>query len=185
MTNLLIKLFIKDHDNTKNSYVRENYGVFAGIIGIICNVILFSGKFFAGIITGAISITADAFNNLSDAGSSIVTLVGFKIAGKPADKDHPFGHGRIEYVAGLFVSLLILLMGFELGKSSIEKIINPEIVEFSLISIVILSFSIVLKCWMYFFNKTLSKKISSEAMMSTAKDSLSYTVATSAVVIVV
>ena len=138
MTNLLISLFIKDKENIKDSKVRNAYGKMAGIVGICCNIFLFATKFFAGIITGAISITADAFNNLSDAASSIITLVGFDIAGKPADEDHPFGHGRIEYVSGLVVAAAILLMGYELVRDSIGKIMHPEETEFTLLVAVIL-----------------------------------------------
>ena len=127
MTNLLISLFIKDKENVKDAKVRNAYGKMAGIVGICCNIFLFATKFFAGIITGAISITADAFNNLSDAASSIITLVGFGMAGKPADEDHPFGHGRMEYVSGLVVSILILMMGVELFKTSVEKVNHPSL----------------------------------------------------------
>jgi len=122
MTTFLIRLFIKDYENVKSQRVRQRYGQLGGAVGIVCNLVLFAAKFLAGLLTSSIAITADAFNNLSDAGSSIVTLVGFRMAGKPADDQHPFGHGRIEYIAGLLVSIIILLMGIELGKSSVEKI---------------------------------------------------------------
>ena len=168
MTNLLISLFIKDKENVKDAKVRNAYGKMAGIVGICCNIFLFATKFFAGIITGAISITADAFNNLSDAASSIITLVGFGMAGKPADEDHPFGHGRMEYVSGLVVSILILMMGVELFKTSVEKVIHPEVITEQWISYVILVISIALKFWMYMFNKGIGWRIHSETMKATA-----------------
>lgn len=181
MTNLLISLFIKDKENINDAKVRNAYGILGGIVGILCNVALFSGKFFAGIATGAISITADAFNNLSDAASSIVTLGGFYIAGKPADEDHPFGHGRMEYVSGLVVALAILLMGVELFKSSVEKILHPESITFQMVSIVILLVSILVKFWMSVFNRKIGDKIQSETMKATAKDSLNDCISTTAV----
>lgn len=181
MTKLLISLFVKNSDNVTDAKVRSAYGTLGGMVGIICNLLLFAGKFFAGIITGAISITADAFNNLSDAASSIITLIGFYIAGKPADEDHPFGHGRMEYVSGLIVSLAILLMGFELLKSSIEKIIHPENITFQIISVVILIVSILVKFWMAVFNKNIGNRIQSEAMNATATDSLNDCISTAAV----
>lgn len=181
MTKLLISLFVKNSGNVTDAKVRSAYGTLGGMVGIICNLLLFAGKFFAGIITGAISITADAFNNLSDAASSIITLIGFYIAGKPADEDHPFGHGRMEYVSGLIVSLAILLMGFELLKSSIEKIIHPENITFQTISVVILIVSILVKFWMAVFNKNIGNRIQSEAMNATATDSLNDCISTAAV----
>ena len=181
MTKLLISLFVKNSGNVTDAKVRSAYGTLGGMVGIICNLLLFAGKFFAGIITGAISITADAFNNLSDAASSIITLIGFYIAGKPADEDHPFGHGRMEYVSGLIVSLAILLMGFELLKSSIEKIIHPENITFQIISVVILIVSILVKFWMAVFNKNIGNRIQSEAMNATATDSLNDCISTAAV----
>ena len=152
-------------------------------MGIALNVLLFAGKFFAGTLSGSIAITADAFNNLSDAGSSIVTLLGFQLAGQKPHPHHPFGHGRIEYLSGLAVSMLILLMGFELGKSSIEKILHPEAVDSSPLVIAILCVSIAVKLYMSFYNRSIGKKINSAAMEATATDSLSDSVATSAVLI--
>lgn len=181
MTNLLLKLFVKNYDDVKNAQVRQAYGVFSGIVGIICNLILFGLKFFAGWITGSVSISADAFNNLSDAGSSIITLVGFKMAGKPADTEHPFGHGRIEYIAGMIVSAVIIVMAIELFKDSVDKIFHPEAMEISVISVVILVGSILMKMWMAFFNTKLGKKIDSAAMKATATDSLSDCIATTVV----
>ena len=177
----LVRLFIKDWDNVGDPVVREKYGVLAGAVGILLNLLLSAGKLFAGLATGSISITADAFNNLSDAGSSVVTLVGFKLAGQKADAGHPFGHGRAEYLAGLFVSLMILLVGVELGKSSIEKILRPEAVDFSLASVAILGAAILVKLWMGRFNRALGRQIGSAAMEATAVDSLTDAAATAAV----
>ena len=177
----LVRLFIKNCDDVNNPAVREKYGVLAGAVGIVLNLLLSAGKLFAGLATGSISITADAFNNLSDAGSSVVTLVGFKLAGQKADDGHPFGHGRMEYLAGLLVSLMILLVGVELGRSSIGKILHPEAVDFSLVSTGILAASILVKLWMGQFNRGLGRKIGSAAMAATAADSLSDAVATAAV----
>lgn len=183
MTNMLVKLFIKNYEALDQPEVRKKYGILGGAVGIICNLILFAAKFFAGILTGAISITADAFNNLSDAGSSIISLIGFQMAGKPADSDHPFGHGRIEYISGLFVSIAILLMGFELLRTSIGKILHPEDMSINLVSLVILILSILIKFWMAHFNKTLGNRIQSASMKATAADSLSDCIATGSVLI--
>lgn len=177
----LFKIFIKDKDNIKDLKVRNNYGVFGGIVGIILNFLLFAFKLFAGIVTGSVGIAADALNNLSDSGSSIITLVGFKMSGRPADHDHPFGHGRGEYISGLFVAFLILLMGAELAKASVEKIFNPVLIEFSVLSVIILVCSILVKLWMYFFNLKIAEKIESDALKATAKDSLSDCIATSGI----
>lgn len=173
MTQLLVKLFIKDAQNTSDPKVRERYGVLGGVVGMVCNVLLFAVKLVLGMLSNSIAVTADAFNNLSDVGSSLVTLVGFKIAAKPADKDHPYGHGRIEYLSGLIVALLILLVGVEIGKTSIKKIFQPEPVTFSIIVVVGLLLSIGVKLWMGFFNKNLGKQIGSTAMAATSVDSLS------------
>lgn len=183
MINFLVKTFIKDSDDVDNPIVRQNYGIFAGIVGIICNVFLFAFKFVAGIITGAVSISADAFNNLSDAGSSVITLIGFKLAGKQPDVEHPYGHGRMEYLSGLVVSFVIVIMAVELFKSSFEKILHPEAMEFSLLSVIILIGSICVKMWMAFFNTVLGKKISSAAMKATATDSMSDCIATGVVLV--
>ncbi len=178
MTDLLVKMFVKDYKEIKEPSVRQRYGIMSGIVGIICNIILCSGKLIAGFITGAVSIMADAINNLSDAGSSIITLIGFKLAGKPADSDHPYGHGRLEYIAGLIVSGIILVMAFELLKSSFIKVIHPEEVTFSLVSVIVLVASILVKMWMAAFNNKLGKRINSVAMLATATDSLSDCIAT-------
>lgn len=181
MTERLVRRFIRDWEKVGDPAVRERYGALSGGVGILLNLLLSLGKFFAGLLTGSIAVTADAFNNLSDAGSSVVTLVGFKLAGQKADDGHPFGHGRIEYLAGLLVSLLILMVGVELGKTSIEKIFHPEQVDFSLLTVVILIASILVKLWMCLFNRNLGRRIGSAAMEATATDSLSDVVATSAV----
>ena len=183
MTDFLVRHFVRDYQQVQDPAVRERYGVLSGGVGIFLNLLLSLGKFFAGVVTGSIAVTADAFNNLSDAGSSVVTLVGFKLAGQKADDGHPFGHGRIEYLAGLLVSLLILMVGVELGKTSIEKILQPEEVAFSLLSVGILICSILVKLWMSLFNRKLGRRIHSAAMQATATDSLSDVVATSAVLV--
>ena len=183
MTDLLIRLFIKDSENVKNRVVRRSYGVMAGVVGIVCNVILFTAKLITGILSGAISITADAVNNLSDAGSSIITLVGFKMAGKRADRQHPYGHGRIEYITGLLVSLTIMLVGVELLKTSFDKAVDPDNVGFSLISIAVLAGSVLVKLWLAFFNRKLGKKLNSSALKATSLDSLSDCITTTAVII--
>ena len=182
MVTLLAKLLIHS-DNYKDSEVREKYGVLCGAVGIFLNVLLFIGKFIAGTISGAISITADAFNNLSDAGSSCISLIGFKLSGQEPDPEHPFGHGRIEYISGLFVSVLILLMAYELIKSSIDKIIHPELPEFSIMVGIILIASIAVKIYMFFYNQSVGKKIESATMAATAKDSLSDAFATTVVLV--
>ena len=183
MINLLVKTFVKDCNNVQDPQVRQRYGTLSGAVGIFLNLLLSAGKMIAGVLTGSIAITADAFNNLTDAGSSVVTLVGFRMAGKQADGDHPFGHGRIEYLSGLAVSVVILLVGLELAKSSVEKIIHPEPVEFSWLSAGILAAAICVKLWMCHFNRSLSRRIGSAAMAATATDSLSDAAATSAVLL--
>ena len=183
MTDLLLKIFIRNSDDTDNPKVRQKYGMLSGIVGIVCNVILFVTKFFAGIITGAVSVSADAFNNLSDAGSSIITFIGFKMAGKPADTEHPFGHGRIEYVAGLAVAVAIIVMGVELFQQSAARILHPEETVFSIVSVLILAGSILMKLWMCLFNRKLGKKLDSAAMLATSTDSLSDCVSTTVVLL--
>lgn len=183
MIRLFTKLFIKNPEDTSSPAVRQAYGVLSGAVGIFLNLALFAGKFAAGLISGSIAITADAFNNLSDAGSSVITLIGFRMAGQKPDPGHPFGHGRIEYLSGLFVSIAILIMGFELIQSSVSKILHPEPVAFSPAIILILAASILVKCYMYLYNRMISRKIDSAAMMATARDSLSDTIATSTVLV--
>ena len=170
MVTLLAKIFIKDSEDKIKQ--REAYGMLCGVIGILFNVLLFIGKFLAGTLSNSIAITADAFNNLSDAGSSIVTLLGFKLAGAKPDTEHPFGHGRIEYVSGLVVAAAILLMGYELVRDSIGKIMHPEETEFTLLVAVILIASILVKLYMAYYNRAIGKKLDSAAMKAVATDSL-------------
>lgn len=183
MSSLLFRIFIKNHADTANENVRRQYGILGGGIGIVLNLILFAFKMLAGILSASVSMIADALNNLSDAGSSVISLVGFKMSGKPADKDHPFGHGRIEYVSALLVSILILLMGIELIQSSVDKIIAHSASQFNLLSICILGAAILVKFWMYLFNRSIGKKINSPASLATAKDSLSDAAATAVVLL--
>lgn len=178
MTKLLIKLFIKDAGNTENPAVRVRYGVLSGAVGIACNLLLTIAKFLIGSLTNSIAITADAVNNLSDAGSSAVTLFSFKAANRPADDEHPFGHGRIEYIAALGVAFLILMMGFELVRSSIDKIMHPEALAFSVPALIVLLLSIGVKIWMALFNRQLGKRIDSPAVGAVVMDSVSDTAAT-------
>lgn len=183
MITFMASLFIKDSKNYKEPSVRQAYGVLSGAVGIGLNILLFFGKWLAGTISGSIAITADAFNNLSDAGSSIITLIGFQLSGQEPDPEHPFGHGRMEYISGLLVSVAILVMGFELIGSSIGKLRSPEPIESSALVFGILIASILVKLYMFFYNHSLSKKIESAAMKATSVDSLSDTVATTLVLI--
>lgn len=183
MITFMASLFIKDSKNYKEPSVRQAYGVLSGAVGIGLNILLFFGKWLAGTISGSIAITADAFNNLSDAGSSIITLIGFRLSGQEPDPEHPFGHGRMEYISGLLVSVAILVMGFELIGSSIGKLRSPEQIESSALVFGILIASILVKLYMFFYNHSLSKKIESAAMKATSVDSLSDTVATTLVLI--
>ena len=183
MIRLLAALFIPGRENTGDSAVRRAYGVLCSAVGIGLNILLFAAKYIAGAVSGSIAVTADAFNNLSDAGSSIITLIGFHLAGKKPDKDHPFGHGRLEYIAGLAVSALILLMGFELGKSSVAKILSPEKLSSGWLPVVILCASILVKLYMFLYNRAAAKKLSSATMLATAKDSLSDCISTLAVLL--
>ena len=181
MITLLAKIFIKDTED-KNK-LREAYGMLCGIVGVCLNIFLFVGKFLAGTFSNSIAITADAFNNLSDAGSSVVTLLGFKLAGAKPDTEHPFGHGRIEYISGLVVAAAILLMGYELIRDSIGKILHPEETEFTVVVAVILIASILVKLYMAYYNRSVGKKLDSTAMKAVATDSLSDTVATTVVLL--
>lgn len=183
MTDWLVQRCIRRPEDGSDPAVRQAYGLLSGGVGIVLNLLLSAGKFVAGVLTGSIAVTADAFNNLSDAGSSVVTLVGFRMAAKRADDDHPFGHGRIEYLSGLAVAVAILVVGLELAKSSLEKVLHPVEVAFSWLSVGILCASILVKLWMFFFNRNLSRRIGSAAMMATATDSLSDAAATSAVLL--
>ena len=181
MTNLLLKTFVKDYTNTEKPNVRAAYGKLAGFVGIVCNIILFIGKVLIGTLSGSVSITADAFNNLSDASSSIISLLGFKLSEKPADAEHPYGHGRYEYLSALIVAVLIILIGFELLKTSLGKIFNPSAVNFSWVLVLVLSLSIVMKLWMMIFNKKLGTKINSDTLLATAQDSRNDVISTLAV----
>jgi cation diffusion facilitator family transporter len=182
MVTLLAKIFIKNKDVTDNG-VRAKYGVLTGCVGIILNLIISAGKIVAGILTGAISIIADGLNNVSDAGSSIITMIGFKLSNKPIDSQHPFGHGRIEYVSGLIVSMLILVVGAELAINSVKTIITPAEVDISIMSVIILGVSIAVKLYMFSYNYFIGKKINSEALRATALDSISDVMATAAVLV--
>ena len=183
MISLLSGLFIKNRDQAEDPGVRRAYGMLCSIVGIGLNVLLFAGKYLAGAVSGSIAVTADAFNNLSDAGSSLITLVGFQFSGKKADADHPFGHGRIEYLSGFGVSVAIILMGFELLKGAVEKIRTPEPVETGILPVTILIVSICVKLYMCFYNRSVGKRIGSVAMGATALDSLSDSAATTAVLL--
>ncbi len=183
MITLLSKIFLRGNNDIKSPSTRQAYGVLCGAVGIFLNLCLFAGKFFAGLLSHSIAITADAFNNLSDAGSSIITLIGFKMAGQKPDPHHPFGHGRIEYISGLLVAIIILLMGIELLKTSVSKIIHPEELTFSPLILIILIVSICVKCYMFFYNRTLGKKLDSAAMLATAADSFSDSLATAVVLV--
>lgn len=183
MIELIIRLFVKNSGDTEDPAVRRAYGTVSGIVGVVLNVLLFAVKYFAGAISGSIAVISDAFNNLSDAGSSVITLLGFKLSGAKPDREHPYGHGRMEYISGFVVSLLILLMGLELGKASIEKIIHPETVEHGTVSLIILSVAIAVKLYMFIYNRRIAKKIKSQAVMATAIDSISDAAATAAVLV--
>ena len=183
MIKLLAKIFIKDSQNTADSKVRVAYGYLCGAVGIALNILLFAGKIIAGTISGSVAVTADAFNNLSDAGSSIISLIGFRLASQKPDPHHPFGHGRFEYIASLIISIIIVLMGFELGKSSFEKIVAPQAVEYSTVTFAVLGVSVLVKLYMFFYNNSVGKKIDSATMRATAMDSISDAVSTGAVLI--
>ena len=184
MTKLLVRLFIKNSEDVNDSAVRLKYGTLGGAVGIVCNLFLCALKITVGIITASISIVADGLNNLSDMGSSIITMIGFKMAGKPADSDHPFGHGRMEYMSAFIVSMLILLVGAELLKSSVTALATGESAPaYSVWAIIILAVSVLVKLWMCLFNRRLGKKIDSEALIATAQDSLNDMVATSVILL--
>ncbi len=181
MTSLLIRLFIKDPRNTASPAVRRAYGTMTSVVGIILNLLLAAGKFTVGLLFGAISVQADAVNNFSDAGSQLISLVSFKIAAKPADREHPFGHARIEYVASMIVSFLVLLIGWELLSGSIDKVFHPKETIFSWVSVAVLGVSVAVKLWLCVFNRKIAKRIDSTVMRATAADSLSDAAATAAV----
>lgn len=181
MQNWLVKKFVHDYENVHDINVRASYGKLSGKVGIFCNAFLFAVKFIMGTISGSVSITADAVNNLSDAASSVISLIGFKMAEKPADEDHPYGHARYEYLSGLTVAVMIILIGFELFKTSFDKVLHPSTVDFSIALVIVLAVSILIKLWMALFNKSLGKKINSSALEATAADSRNDVISTSAV----
>ncbi len=182
MTDFLVRMFVKDYEATDKTEVRTRYGLMASTVGICCNILLFTAKLLIGMLINSISVMADAFNNLSDAASSIIGFIGVKMAGKPADEDHPFGHGRVEYISAFIVAFLVIQVGFSLFKTSVGKILHPEEMTFKLISILILVLSIGVKLWMGLFNKKLGKRIHSAVMMATAADSLGDVCTTSATI---
>lgn len=183
MTDFLVKTFIKDYQNTSDTDVRTQYGVLSSVVGIICNVLLFAVKLVIGLFMRSLAIMADAFNNLSDAASSVISFVGVKMANKPADKEHPFGHGRIEYISALIVAFLVIEVGFSFFKSSVEKIRNPQEITFQWLPFVFLIVSIMVKLWMSLFNRKLGRRIQSKVMTATAADSLGDVITTSATVV--
>jgi len=183
MTKLLLNLFVKEKNNLSSLKVRSQIGRLSGVVGILCNLLLFAGKITIGLLSGSVSITADAMNNLSDASSSVITFLGFKLAEKPADEDHPYGHARFEYLSALFVAAIIIIIGFELAKTSIEKIINPTEVLFSVPVAVVLILSILVKLWLSVFNGKLSKMINSATLQAASSDSRNDVISTLAVLI--
>lgn len=183
MVRFLIAKFIPNHEDIKNRTVRERYSVLSGALGILCNALLFIVKIVIGVVMNSIAILSDAFNNLSDMGSSLISIISAKLSNKRSDKQHPFGHGRLEYIASFAISFIIMIVGFELGRSSIEKIISPEPVNFSLPSVVILAVSVLVKVWMYFYNRYIGRLIGSSVLLATAKDSLNDVISSSAVIL--
>ncbi|MGN0315217.1 MAG: cation diffusion facilitator family transporter [Fusicatenibacter sp.] len=183
MTDLLVKFFVRDYENVEDTDVRTRYGILSSIVGIVCNVFLFTAKLLIGLVMNSLAITADAFNNLSDAASSIISFIGVKMANKPADKEHPFGHGRIEYIAALIVSFLVIEVGFTFFKSSIGKIRNPEDISFELVPFLILVLSVGVKFWMSAFNRKLGNRVNSKVMLATSADSMGDVVTTSATIL--
>lgn len=183
MINFLAKIFIKNCDNVSDQKVRSAYGYLCGAVGILLNVLLFCGKLAVGSISGSVAVTADAFNNLSDAGSSVISLIGFRLAAQKPDPRHPFGHGRIEYIASLIISFIIIMMGFELGKDSVVKIFKPEPVNYSPITFAVLGISVLVKLYMFLYNRAVGKKIDSSTMHATAMDSISDAISTGAVLV--
>ncbi len=183
MNKLLCRLFVKDYQNTSDAAVRENYGKFAGIVGILSNLVLCAGKIIAGIFAGSIAIIADGINNLADASSSVITLIGFKLASMPEDKEHPYGHARYEYIAGMIVSILIVLVGFELGQSSIDKILHPEPLTFNWTVVFVLLLAIGIKIWQALFNIDIGRRINSLTLIATGADSRNDVISTTVVLI--
>ncbi len=183
MTKLLCRLFVRDGENVKDARVRSAYGVLCAVVGMVLNVLLFVGKFTVGVLSGSLSIRADAVNNLSDALSQLISLVSFRVAAKPADRNHPFGHARMEYVASMIVSMLVLIIGYQLFRDSVEKIVHPVATEFRWISVAVLGVSILVKLWLGLFNRAVGKKIRSDVLRATMTDSLADAAATGAVLI--
>ena len=183
MTKFLVSKFIKNYDNVKNQKVREAYGVLSSWVGIVCNILLFVAKFIIGTVANSISIISDGFNNLSDCASCVVTMFGYKMAAKPADKDHPFGHGRMEYLTSLVIAMVIMVVGVELFTGSVDKIIHPEKVQCSVVALAVLIISIIIKLWMGLFNRKLGKTVESSVMLATSKDSLNDVLATTATLV--
>lgn len=184
MTSLLIKLFVKNYKDTNDKTVRERYGTLGSLVGIFCNILLCLIKITAGLIAKSMSIIADGLNNLSDMGSSVITMIGFRLSGKPADKDHPYGHGRMEYMSAFIVSVLIIIVGFELALSSVKSLVfGDKAPKYTVLSIIILAVSVFVKLWMYLFNRKLSKLINSDALSATAQDSINDAVTTTAILI--
>ncbi|MFW6679286.1 cation diffusion facilitator family transporter [Lacrimispora sp. AGF001] len=183
MTDFLVRIFVKDYKNMEDSLVRTRYGLMASVVGIFCNILLFTAKLLTGLLINSISVMADAFNNLSDAASSIIGFIGVKMAGKPADEEHPFGHGRVEYIAAFIVAFLVIQVGFSLFKTSIDKILHPQEMSFHAVSVVILILSVLVKLWMAFFNRTLGNRIQSAVMKATAADSMGDVITTSSTIL--
>lgn len=183
MIEKMLQVFVKNYQNTADETVRKNYGFFSSITGIVCNIFLFALKYALGMITGSVSVISDAFNNLSDSGSCIITLIGYKMAAKPADKDHPFGHGRLEYIFSMVIAAIVIVVGIELFGTSIDKIRNPQEIRFEWIVLAALAASVLVKLWLFYFNRVLGRKIQSSVMLATAQDSLNDIFATLAAVI--
>ncbi|GAA0123227.1 MAG: cation transporter [Clostridium argentinense] len=183
ISNLIIKKFIKNYDDVKNKEVRERYGYLGGIVGILINLLLFGIKITIGVFTNSIAVIADAFNNLSDVASSVITIFGFKLASKPADREHPFGHGRIEYISGLIVAFIVMIVGFQFVLTSIERIKNPTPINFSLISFLLILISILFKIWLSSFYKHVGKTINSSALKASSVDALSDVISSATVVL--
>lgn len=183
MTDFLVRIFVKDYKNMEDSLVRTRYGLMASVVGIFCNFLLFTAKLLTGLLINSISVMADAFNNLSDAASSIIGFIGVKMAGKPADEEHPFGHGRVEYIAAFIVAFLVIQVGFSLFKTSIDKILHPQEMSFHAVSVIILILSVLVKLWMAFFNRTLGNRIQSAVMKATAADSMGDVITTSSTIL--
>ncbi len=183
MIEKMLRVFVKDYRNTADETVRKNYGFFSSITGIVCNIFLFVLKYALGVITGSVSVISDAFNNLSDSGSCIITLIGYKMAAKPADKDHPFGHGRLEYIFSMLIAAIVIVVGIELFGTSVDKIRNPQEIRFDWIVLAALAASVFVKLWLAHFNRVLGRKINSSVMMATAQDSANDMIATSAAVV--